>query len=91
MVTIYTDNDIRSLVDFGKVVPINVGVTVTSKSKYGNQNTTLTSSKSFRVSFLDPCIDTAYVTISDVVLDAKQYDVLASEINWTHEPFSIVT
>ena len=55
--------------------PLNVKITAVSKSKYTTVNTPLTKENDFDVSFSNPCVDSAYVTISAPTIDAMSYPV----------------
>lgn len=55
--------------------PLNVKISATTKSKYTTNNTPITKEGNFDVTFSNPCVDSAYVTIVAPTIDAMSYPV----------------
>jgi len=71
--------------------PLSATVTATSGSIYGTVNTPLTSSESFDVNFLNPCIDQNFVNIVAAPVDEIVYIVDRAAVEYTPPLFSVTT
>jgi len=66
---------------------------MTSASIYGANNTPLSDTASFVTTFNNPCLDSNYVSISNVALFNQIYELFEYDpvgYQFTHDPFTLV-